>query len=467
MDSDHLNKRYSKSDIDIIFSKILCRSEQVIPLLLLLDSGCSYCPNIFLYGQASTGKTFAVQNIMNILKSMILKFMLQLPHAFVNCLESQSGRQFYRHIRKSIGHKSLQVNLDRNNYCDNIEGFIKYLKDVMKEHGKAFYMVFDNADRIGNLDSTLFSILLGLKELVDPKITVFLISNLSWEDLSLSINCRQPFLQFFPNYQKDELVTILSQSCKLSDDQSFNACYLNEILGVFLSVCRDLRELSYLAQKCYSLYRKPIDSGKVDVCETRVLWTHFRSHFKSALSKMYLRESNSFQWDKMNRCYGNSNEDTENLSSLPNIDRIQLPLYSKYLLIAAYLASYNPVSSDKKLMKKDKRSGTKASRQYRARKIDGWLSGPKQFSIERILAIFHNIIEDDVPTNINILGQRCICYKLQIFFIKITSLVSLQYLTRNSDETSTTYTCLATFDFIRSISRSVQFDIVPYLFNFS
>ncbi|EDV24523.1 uncharacterized protein TRIADDRAFT_56402 [Trichoplax adhaerens] len=328
MDSDHLNKRYSKSDIDIIFSKILCRSEQVIPLLLLLDSGCSYCPNIFLYGQASTGKTFAVQNIMNILK---------LPHAFVNCLESQSGRQFYRHIRKSIGHKSLQVNLDRNNYCDNIEGFIKYLKDVMKEHGKAFYMVFDNADRIGNLDSTLFSILLGLKELVDPKITVFLISNLSWEDLSLSINCRQPFLQFFPNYQKDELVTILSQSCKLSDDQSFNACYLNEILGVFLS----------------SMYVKLGFFGRI---------------FDRTLSRPY------------QKCI---------------LERAT----------AAYLASYNPVSSDKKLMKKDKRSGTKASRQYRARKIDGWLSGPKQFSIERILAIFHNIIEDDVPTNINILGQ--------------------------------------------------------------
>lgn len=54
----------------------------------------------------------------------------------------------------------------------------------------------------------------------------------------------------------------------------------------------------------------------------------------------------------MNRCYANYNDDTKELSSLSTtLDRIQLPLYSKYLLIAAYIASYNPIAADKKFMK--------------------------------------------------------------------------------------------------------------------
>ena len=60
---------------------------------------------------------------------------------------------------------------------------------------------------------------------------------------------------------------------------------------------------------------------------------------------------NSFQWDKMNRRYANYNDDTKELSNLSTLDRIQLPLYSKYLLIAAYIASYNPVAADRKFMK--------------------------------------------------------------------------------------------------------------------
>jgi origin recognition complex subunit 5 len=81
----------------------------------------------------------------------------------------------------------------------------------------------------------------------------------------------------------------------------------------------------------------------------------------------------------------------------------QLPLFSRLLLIAAYLASYTPARNDPLLFMKaslkarrKKGGGTAKSRPRTSkhRKISAKLLGPQAFVLERMLAIFHAVKSD-------------------------------------------------------------------------
>jgi origin recognition complex subunit 5 len=83
----------------------------------------------------------------------------------------------------------------------------------------------------------------------------------------------------------------------------------------------------------------------------------------------------------------------------------QLPYYSRLLLVAAYLASFNPPKTDQLFFmksaaaKRKKKGGGTALTKGRPgvnkhRKISRKLLGPQAFPLERMLAIFHAIKED-------------------------------------------------------------------------
>ena len=72
------------------------------------------------------------------------------------------------------------------------------------------------------------------------------------------------------------------------------------------------------------------------------------------------------------------------------------------------------------------------------------------------MAIFYSIVEEKVAPSANILSQ-------------ISSLVSLKLLAQTAADDqidSAKYKCLVTFDFIRSLGRQLEFDVVQYLFDF-
>lgn len=109
----------------------------------------------------------------------------------------------------------------------------------------------------------------------------------------------------------------------------------------------------------------------------------------------------------MMRLYGGHFSDSTSLcQSVP----VELPTVTKFLLIASYLASYNPVSLDRHFFMKSKDT----SRSKR-RKTDGTsrgkekclpmrqqLLGPKSFPLERLLAIFHVITEDRIENSVDL-----------------------------------------------------------------
>jgi len=84
------------------------------------------------------------------------------------------------------------------------------------------------------------------------------------------------------------------------------------------------------------------------------------------------------------------------------------------------------------------------------------LQGPHSFPLNRMLAIFYSIIDGRVAPTINLFSQ-------------ITNLVSLQLITRISREDeidSPKYKCLVSIESITAISKTVNFEILKYLFDF-
>lgn len=138
---------------------------------------------------------------------------------------------------------------------------------------------------------------------------------------------------------------------------------------------------------------------------------------------------------------------------------VELPFHSKFLLIASYLASYNPVKSDKRFFVKHhgKERKTKATIKAKEKHVSAQLTGPKAFPLDRMLAIFYSIIDDEnVSPTANILSQ-------------ISTLVSLQFLNQLSSEDSLDqprYKCIASLKFVEQMAREVNFEIKRYLYDF-
>jgi len=86
----------------------------------------------------------------------------------------------------------------------------------------------------------------------------------------------------------------------------------------------------------------------------------------------------------------------------------ELPVFAKYLLIAAYLASYNMPKEDKKMFVK--LSGkTKKRVENKSKTSSAKLSlqtlGPRIFDLARLLAIFYAIIEMKPCLSVNLLTE--------------------------------------------------------------
>lgn len=105
---------------------------------------------------------------------------------------------------------------------------------------------------------------------------------------------------------------------------------------------------------------------------------------KESLATLHLQETTSRQLKEIQR--------RENLESLEGVLKqnrrlhVELPFHSKYLLIASYLASYNPAKSDKRFFVKHhgKQRKTKAGIAAKERAVSSQLTGPKASEIRNL-----------------------------------------------------------------------------------
>ena len=86
-------------------------------------------------------------------------------------------------------------------------------------------------------------------------------------------------------------------------------------------------------------------SCSVSELEVRKLWRHIQPFFRGLMSRVFLREVSSTQFEQVKS--GGSHASLGGV-----VSSLELPYHSKYLLLSAYIASYNPAKTDRRFFSK-------------------------------------------------------------------------------------------------------------------
>merc|ERR1712071_223758 len=396
------------------------RNHQIDRLIDILG-GQILPPALFVYGHTSTGKSLVVQKVVETLDN--------IQYAIIHSIECLTPRFFYESTLEQLGSEEK---------CDNPNDFARYLKLV--DNGSPVCIVVDKAERMRDLNGgTMIPMLFKLQEFTGINITIVLISEIPYEKFRHGCGSLEPIHIFFPQYTKDEMLDLLKRDCGQDDDKSLYTMYLSMILGVFRFACRDLCELRYIASQNFSSFMEPIISNQIEKNQPVKLWRHLEPKLRQSLNQVYLRGS-----------------DSDNITL-----KTELPFFSKFLIIAAYLASYNPAKYDRRLFvkakegRKNKGRGLKSLKKQKLHNA-ARLMGPKVFPIDRLMAIFYSIVEERVTPSLNI-------------FVQITTLISLKLLTHTGSSAMfqgvPKYRCNASYDLVKSLSRTVNFELGRYLYD--
>jgi len=250
-----------------------------------------------------------------------------------------------------------------------------------------------------------------------------------------------PVQVFIKPYSKSQLSQILNKNFEDSDEpQSLKDNFIQLILDVFQPICKSWPQFKRAAELLWPEYVKPTkEAPKVDTDNVRALYRSIEPHLKRVLLNIHYQESANMMGE-------------ESKSKRLNVE---LPFFSKFLLLASFLASYNPVSTDKRFFMRGKsgRVVKKSKKKVQSHKKSSQLLGPKMFDMNRMLAIFYVIVDEKVSSTAEIQSQ-------------VASLVTLQMLTQSGEDLDQPkYKCNVDLDFIRQVAKNVRFELHKYMYD--
>lgn len=436
-----------------------CREKMINHLYSLIgEENDQMYEAIYLYGQSGIGKSTTITHLLN---SGIVN-----NYVSINCIECYSpeilfeavvDQLFDHHLSPENGYKSYAK-------CKNMMTFIRLVKQL--DASKRYIIVLDNAEEMRDMEYNMLPCFVKLQELTGLNICTIFVSTIEYVKYHAKTAAFDVINVYFDVYSKDEMKKILlldyinvqdsirqnilndEKQLELFDtiNKDFYGNYIEVLLTVLFRVTRDVNELKSIAKFCYEKYIQPVLDGTIKQHDARKLFKLGTPTLLSVLRKyqigMYLAEST-----------------VELSSNSSQISQLELPYYTKYLLIAAFLASNNPVKEDRKLFVK-KSSKKKKSQKVQAKvteKLNTQI-GPQGFTIDRLLSIFYSILDSKINLNAKLLGQ-------------ISNLVHLRLLRfvsgeNNILEGTTRLQCTAGLEFILHVGKTLEFNVRQYLCDF-
>ncbi|KAI6137283.1 OPT oligopeptide transporter protein-domain-containing protein [Pisolithus sp. B1] len=350
-------------------------------------------------------------------------------------------------------------------YNDSIDSFLHGLRRLSAEHGTnppsrgkgkgkakaktssteepSLVIFIERAERLCENLPELIVPLSRLAELARVRVNVILLSSMHWVDLRLPLGAAPDpyFLDVEPLTKPDIIQRLVSafrntsENFLSSGEQSMTyhpgllslyEHYAEMIYGTTSLYTSDPIELQYIAAARWPGFVKPVvwqqsgdnsdaDGGHepdIQLLNTdgRLrLFKYFSSSFTHALEALYPRLTNAADWASEN-----DYDPTEGLPEIPpgskrenerkSAARIaHLPRLSKFILIAAFLASTNPAKSDMRMFgrgtserKKRRRRNMSSSKggSNKNSAVSQRLLGPSTFPLDRLLAILGALLEE-------------------------------------------------------------------------
>ncbi|KAF2865619.1 origin recognition complex subunit 5 C-terminus-domain-containing protein [Massariosphaeria phaeospora] len=462
-----------------------CRESQIHQLAALYSQTLPSPSLLVAHGLTATAKSTLVRAFLA---------RSSLPHAIVNCRECITGRHLLEHTVAAClatVEAYYDETLDKRPFArtDSLSMLAVNLGKLLDGRDK-FVLVLDGVDRLREPMPTLMSALGRFGEVI-PNLALVLVTTLPVRNLH---HPGTPHLHFLP-YSRADLLEILGQkpppifltppSAEQYSDYTpelaaeDDAWLWNRFLGaVWDSLSkhtgRDLISFRNTATRLWRPFVEPVISGQFGTRDFSRLMVNRRHLFQledSVLDRIMpaAPTSTNFILSKPTTAPGKPLPLTKKKTLA-----YDLPYYTTVLLIAAYLASYNPPRTDvtyfmkhtdKRKNRRHRTASTKtatsatAVTKTKSRKIPRHLLTPSPFPLDRLLAVFRSLVDGRVPQVADVGTQ-------------IATLTSLRLLTRVGAQGSGAGDVLEAgarwrvsfgWEYARSLGRVVDIEVGEYL----
>ncbi|KAJ4289578.1 hypothetical protein N0V90_010907 [Kalmusia sp. IMI 367209] len=456
-------------------SEFSCRESQIQQLAALYNAHLPSPTLLVAHGLTATGKSSIIRSYLK---------ASSLPFAVVNSRECITGRHLLERTVASCLDaldEHYDENTDRRPYArtENLSSLAVALGRMLEGRQK-FVLVLDGIDAQREAPPTLLPALARFGETI-PNLSIILITT-----LPIPHALHRPGIPHvhFPSYTRSSLLTILAQQppkiflTPPSEEQypDYTPDLAAEddawLWGRFLTAVyesltkhtgRDLVSFRLCATRLWRPFVEPIVQGTFGTRDFSRLMVNRRALFQvedSVLDKI-VAETNLGA-----SAGGPAVPATPSTKRRLRTIAHDLPYYTTHLLIAAYLASYNPSRTDVTYFMKhtDKRKNKRRAPSTNAgvtkskhRKISRHLLTPSPFSLDRLLAIFRALLVETVPQSADLYTQ-------------IATLTSMRLLVKaggagSSDalDPGTRWRVNFGWEYARSLGRIVNLEVGEYL----
>lgn len=352
-----------------------------------------------------------------------------------------------------------------NGRCENVSALVVHLQRLLAKQDK-FVLVLDGIDKQRDAPTTLLPALGRLGEMLPQLVVVMIVRHPAPRFMH---QVGVPHLHFSP-YTRNQAVHIVARQPPdiFHEPQPEELDYDDEtheedkawLWPRFCAAIWDAlgqnaaRDLVAFRETCHKLWRPfvaPVikgDFGTRDFSRLLVAQRRLFQDESSLLASIVQKPSSA--------------------TTLSKSKTHELPYYAKWLLVAAYLASFTPTKSDAlffmkstERIRRKKGGGTARSggRPGQIRKVSRHLLAASAFTVDRLLAILHAILPDDVRTPIDMYKQ-------------IATLSSLRLLLRAGGTGGTDplepgakwrVGPLVTWEHVQGLARGLDFNMVDYV----
>ncbi|KAF2688935.1 hypothetical protein K458DRAFT_385096 [Lentithecium fluviatile CBS 122367] len=448
------------------------REQQIQQLFALYSQHLPSPPLLVAHGLTATGKSSIIRAYLKV---------SGIPFAIVNSRECITGR----HLLERIVASCLDAlddfdggRIDRRPFArtENLSALAVNLQRLFGGRAK-FVVVLDGVDAQREAPPTLLPALARFGEMI-PNLSLILTAT-----LPLTTALHKPGIPHlhFPPYSRSSLLTILSMhppkiflmppSAEQFPDYTADLAAEDDawLWGRFLGAVydslskhtgRDLISFKLCAMRMWRPFVDPVIKGQFGTRDFSRLMVNRRFLFQmedGVLDKIISAEPPAGA--------GTSASLIEKKRSRAVVH--SLPYYTTHLLIAAYLASYNPSRTDVTYFMKhtDKRRNKRRAHSASAlgvtkskhRKIPRHLLTPSPFALDRLLAVFRALIEGTVPQVADLLTQ-------------VGTLTSMRLLVRVGGagaadvlDPGARWRVNFSWEYVRALGRSVNVEVGEYL----
>ncbi len=414
----------SKINVSTLKQRYPGRESQIDELAILFGSNRHASNPVFVYGPPGTGKTSVLRDLLKHLK---------ITQAYVSCHETTRTRT----VLESILHQIKGTKRRREDgygpsmRCDSMGEFLASLPSLISRNKGAAWIIIDNAQRLAGSD--LLSMLTRLPDATGSNVGVCLIANVPWATgkfISTNQNLMPPHPVNFPAYTSQQLQRILAGCLPPGEENSPAMAskyhqFLSSAVGPMSRASNNVLDLRTAIHTLWIQYSAPLKEGR-DLA-AGALFNRVKGELQRVISELEMGGKTKSMNISNNTSGGASgasgSKDTgagvgvptpaatttalaaPTTAAAPQGLTIELPYMSKFLLLAAYIASRNKATADRAVFdpgysKRGKRDAQAHDRQTEAA-TENMLKGPHSFPLERLLHIFYCIydqhcVEDEV-----------------------------------------------------------------------